>query len=140
METTKHITATKSIEAIHDQLLSDAIAAGIAAAEACVPIPMIPVQHANPFDDSSPIVKVYEPVLGGVCGFAWIVLRPANSKFANYCKTSYAVRTHKNYGGGLAIWIGAYGQSMTRKEAYASAFAKVLRDAGLNAYAESRMD
>lgn len=140
METTKHITATKSIEAIHDQLLCDAIAAGKNAAEACVPIPMIPVQRANPFDDSSPIVKVYEPVLGGVCGFAWIVLRPANSKFANYCKNSYALQTHKNYGGGLAIWIGDYGQSMTMKEAYASAFAKVLRDAGINAYAQSRMD
>jgi hypothetical protein len=38
------------------------------------------------------------------------------------------------------MWVFDYNQSMELKEAYAHAYAKVLRDAGFNAYANSRMD
>ena len=46
----------------------------------------------------------------------------------------------KAYPTGLHFWVGLFNQSMTRKEAYASAFAKVLNEAGIQAYADSRMD
>ena len=41
---------------------------------------------------------------------------------------------------GLSVWVSEGGQSMERKEAYARAYADVLRAAGIEAYAGSRMD
>jgi hypothetical protein len=59
--------------------------------------------------------------MDGVCGFAWVVVKPATSSFAKWLKkTGWA---DKAYGGGLSIWIGGYNQSMTRKEAHAAAMA-----------------
>jgi|JI8StandDraft_1071087.scaffolds.fasta_scaffold23921_5 hypothetical protein len=112
-------------------------AAGKAAAEAKEPVPMIVVQHQHPLDDNSPIVKVYEPVMGGVCGFAWINV-PGNSVFGRYLKNEK--RCSKGYPKGINYWVGGYGQSMEKKEAYAHAFAAVLREHGIKAYAQSRMD
>lgn len=122
----------------HAQLFDLADLAGRDAAEAAVPTPMIVVQRANPLDDNSPIVKQYEPVMGGVCGFAWVVVRPGTSAFARWIKANKGARKH--YYGGMELWVSRYGQSMERKEAYAQAFAKVLRDHGVDAYAGSRMD
>jgi len=45
-----------------------------------------------------------------------------------------------HYLGGHYLYIGAFGQSYDRKTAYAQAFAKVLTDAGISAYATSRID
>lgn len=83
---------------------------------------------------------VYEPVADGVCGFAWVVLRPATSRFARWASANRGAR--KEYGGGLCLtWVSEFGQSMTRKEAYARAFAEVLRrELNLNVHAHSRMD
>ena len=53
-----------------------AVAAGKAAAEVKVPVPMVVVQRSNPLNDASPVVKVYEPIIDGVCGFAWVKVRP----------------------------------------------------------------
>ena len=112
--------------------------AGMKAGKEVVPTPMVVQQRANPFDDTSPVVKTYEPVMGGVCGFAWVVVTPGTSSFARWLtKTG---KGSKHYYGGTSIWVGEFGQSMTRKEAYAQAFAKVLRDAGIDAYSGSRMD
>lgn len=46
------------------------------------------------------------------------------------------------YYGGVSIWVGGFGQSVQRKEAYANAFAEVLNERveGVRAYAGSRMD
>lgn len=74
----------------------------------------------------------------GVCGFAWVQIRPATSAFARWLKAKGLGRTA--YGGGLQIWISAYNQSMQRKEAHAQAMAKVFSEAGYRAYADSRMD
>lgn len=124
----------------YKNLLDSAIAAGEIAASNCIPEPMIVVQRESVWDDNSPIVEVFEPVMGGVCGFAWITIKPANSAFANFIKKQTYIQSHKAYTGGLSIWVSAYGQSMELKQAFASAFAKVLKDAGINAYSESRMD
>lgn len=109
-------------------LFAAADAAGKAAAAAVVPRPMIVIGDG----------RVYEPVMDGVCGFAWVKIRPGNSAAAKFAKANYGASA--SYSGGVDIWVSAYNQSMVRKEAYANAFAKVLRDAGINAYGDSRMD
>lgn len=42
--------------------------------------------------------------------------------------------------GGLQYWVSQGGQSMQRKEAFARAFASVLKANGIDAFADSRMD
>jgi hypothetical protein len=120
-------------------LLDSAHLAGLAAASMVVPVPMHVVQRENPFDDASRITHRYAPVMDGVCGFAWVTVRPANSQIAKVMATKFGARLD-SYAGGMQYWISAYGQSMTRKEAYASAFAATLTAAGFRAYAGSRMD
>jgi len=111
--------------------------AGNAAVESAIIAPMIVQQRANPLKDSSDLVKQYY-VEDGVCGFASIIVKPANSALAKYLKLNCGAR--KSYYGGIALSIQAFNQSLQKKEAYAYAFAKVLNDAGINAYVESRMD
>jgi len=119
-------------------LYSKAHAAGMAAGNKASPTPMVVCQRANPLNDNSPVVKQYAPVMGGVCGFAWIKMRPARGDFYNYCKAKGF--GSKDYDGGWSVGVSGFGQSMERKEAYAHAFANVLNEAGLNAYSMSRMD
>ena len=47
---------------------------------------------------------------------------------------------YKHYYGGWYVSVREFGQSMTRKEAYAEAFAKVLTEEGMSCYVDSRMD
>jgi hypothetical protein len=129
----------KSKDQAHQELYDRADKAGREAAEACTPVPMHVVERANPLDDSSPIVKQYAPVMSGVCGFAWVSIKPATSSFAKWLKKNELGRPDSYYGG-LTVWVSNYGQSMEKKEAYAGAFAQVLRDAGFKAYSMSRMD
>lgn len=84
------------------------------------------------------VIKGYAPIMDGVCGFAWVNVKPGNSKFANYLKKNGYAR--KSYGGGVDIWIGEFGQSMDRKEKMAYKMAEIFREAGIRAYANSRMD
>ena len=74
----------------------------------------------------------------GPCGFAWVNVRPGNSSFSRWLKKTD--RASKAYRGGVDIWIGDFNQSMTRKMACAQVMAEVLREAGIKAYAGSRMD
>ena len=116
-------------------LYTQARAAGLAAAQAAQVTPMIIQQHKNMLDDNSPVVKQYF-VSDGVCGFASVIVR--NIKFANQLKKLGIGR--KNYGTGWNISVQDFNQSLQRKESYAYAFAKVLRDAGIDATVDSRMD
>ena len=77
-------------------------------------------------------------VEGGVCGFAGVVIKPARGKFVSYLKN--LGMGHKHYYGGWYVSVHEFGQSLTRKEAYASAYAKVLSEAGFKCYVDSRMD
>ena len=120
-----------------EALYSKAAEAGFAAAKATVP-PVMVVRDADLFGNPIPGGARYE-VPSGPCGFAWVTLRPANSAFANWLKKN-GLGKKDSYAGGLKIWVSEFGQSMVKKEAYASAFAEVLRDAGLRAYSDSRMD
>jgi hypothetical protein len=120
-------------------LYRKARAAGLAAASDCKPIPMVVCQRADPLNDNSPIVKRYAPVMDGPCGFAWINVKPGNGPMARYLKAEGLARSD-SYEGGVCVWVGEFNQSMARKEAYAAAFADVMRAEGIRAYANSRMD
>jgi hypothetical protein len=76
-------------------------------------------------------------VADGVCGFAWVSFA-GNTPFGRWANKHGIARKH--YPKGLCLWVSAYNQSMQRKEAYAEAYAKVLRDHSIEAYAGSRMD
>lgn len=119
-------------------IYAEAKAAGIAAGNAAQCVPMHVVQRANMLDDSSPIVKRYEPVMDGCCGFASVLIRPATSGFAKWLKTKGLGSIA--YRGGLSLWIGEHNQSLTRKEAHAGAMVAVFAKYGFEARVDSRMD
>ena len=77
-------------------------------------------------------------VSDGVCGFAGVVIKPARGKFVSYLKS--LGMGYKHYYGGWYVSVREFVQSMTRKEAYAEAFAKVLTEEGMSCYVDSRMD
>jgi hypothetical protein len=109
--------------------------AGNAAVQSATITPMI---VENPLNDHRLKLPDLYFVRDGVCGFASIVVKPATSSFAKYLKLNCGAR--KSYYGGISLSVQAFNQSLQKKEAYAYAFAKVLNEAGLNAYVESRMD
>ena len=96
------------------------------------------------------------------CGFAWVIVHPARGPFITWCKKQIKnsgigleglekhfaeqgaeiLYGHKAYGGGWQFWQpGHYsGQSIHIHKAGARAFAKVLNQYGINAYADSRLD
>ena len=77
-------------------------------------------------------------VESGVCGFAGVVIKPARGKFVSYLKS--LDMGYKHYYGGWYVSVREFGQSLTRKEAYAEAFAKVLGEVGMRCYVDSRLD
>ena len=122
-------------------ILKEAEQAGHDAMNATTPTPMIVGEPVDMFDLNSPIdysKKTYH-VSGGVCGFAWVSVRPANSRFANFLKKKGIGRLD-GYEGGLSISIREGGQSLALKEAFASAYAGVLKNHGIKAYSRSRID
>jgi len=120
-----------------ESIFQSARSAGLAAGNAHVPVPMIVRQHANPLDDRSPVVKQYEPVLGGVCGFAWVEIA-GNTSFGKWMKAKG--HAAPAYPSGLHVWIYDHGQSMEQKVAHAGALAQVLTRHGIKAHVGSRMD
>ncbi len=112
---------------------------GQLAGEALSPAPMVVVERQNPFDDSSPIIRQYAPEPAGACGFAWVNIKPGNSRFANWLKKNGLARKDSYYGG-VSIWIRQHGQSYEKKIAHARALAEVLSEAGIKAYASGRLD
>jgi hypothetical protein len=116
----------------------EAYAAGLQAGNTAIPRPMTIVQRANPMDDASPVTQEWhEPE--GMCGFAWVRIRPGTSSFAKWLVKTGKARAA--YQGGIDIWIKDHGQSVERKEAHARAVAAVFRSRlGIKAYADSRLD
>ena len=65
---------------------------------------------------------------------------PCHCSFAKWVKAQDLGRTD-SYAGGVHVWIGDYGQSMTRKKAHALAMGRVIREElDINAYGASRID
>lgn len=119
--------------------------AGMAAGKAAQCVPMAVYNgdiqiNGRPLDPYAAASQLVDVVPDGVCGFAWVVLHPATSRFARWASANRGAR--REYGGGLCLtWVSEFGQSMTRKEAYAHAFAATLRrELNLNVHAHSRMD
>ena len=120
-----------------EALYQKAHQAGLDAANKMTPTPMVVQQHADPFDDVSPVAKQWL-VNDGVCGFAWVNVRPGNCSFALWLKKN--MNAHKGYHGGMELWISQFGQSYERKYAYAAAFANIINQAGIKAYPGGRLD
>ena len=120
------------------EIYNEAHLAGITAGNNAKPIPMT-VCSADPLTGRP--IAVIDVVADGVCGFAWVSMKantPENRKFLAWAKKQNIMR--KSCMGGFTLWVSDYNQSMQRKEAYASAFARVLNAHGIKCCAESRMD
>lgn len=119
-------------ERYYEGLYRKAMAAAQEASDQAIPTPMV-VREGS----SGRSWHVAE----GLCGFAWVSIRPATRPFARFLKKrGYG---SADYPSGLAVWMGMGGQSITRKEAAAEAFAQVIREAeipGLKVSARSRLD
>jgi hypothetical protein len=75
------------------------------------------------------------------CGFAWVVVHGV--KLSTKVGKEFAkVGFKKAYTGGIELWnpSGSPVQNIDIKEAGATAYANVLREAGYEAYAQSRLD
>jgi hypothetical protein len=80
------------------------------------------------------------------CGFGWVNIYRFNGKNLDgrtkMGKLMKAAGVRQDYTRAYQVWNpGGYrGQSISIKEAAATAYARVLQDAGFTAYAGSRMD
>jgi len=86
--------------------------AGMRAGQARTPSPIMvgsAVGLSSEIDPSKPTYYVPE----GVCGFAWVTIKPATTRFAKWMKS--VGRARPAYGGGLQVWVSEFGQSMERK-------------------------
>ena len=126
-------------EAEFQSLYDRANDAGRLAARGSKPVPMVVGEETAFMSGKLDYSKPVEVVNDGVCGFAWVNIKPATSAFAKWLKAKGYARSD-NYYGGVTIWISDYNQSMTRKECHAAAMAKVLTEGGYKAYSNSRMD
>ena len=108
-------------------LYTKAELAGIEAAKAIVSVPMTVISTNQTWN-----------VPDGVCGFAYVKIRPGTCAFARWLTKFKGA--YRSYYGGIEISIHRYNQSMTRKMAHARAMAHVFCEAGINAHAYDRMD
>lgn len=119
-------------------LVARAHNAGMRAGLLCRPTPMLVGEAlslvSTEIDFSKPIYRVDD----GACGFAWINF-PGNKPFGKAMKKLGLSRA--GYPTGQQVWVSEFGQSVERKAAYAGAYAKVLKAAGIeDVYAGDRMD
>lgn len=90
------------------------------------PAPMVVCEHDDVLDDNSPIKKHWH-VPQGVCGFAWVYIRPGNCKLANWLKKTYPNDWKTDsYSGGCKYWVFQYNQSYEKKMKFAGILAKEL--------------
>ena len=113
--------------------------AGVKAGNDALPTPMVVGSPTTPLGDDIDPKKPMYFVNDGVCGFAWVNIKPARGKFITWLK-SMGIGRKDSYYGGWTVWVSDFGQSIARKENYARAFAKVLGDYGITAYNMSRLD
>ena len=121
-----------------EKLLEKAHLMGMDAGRLVGVTPMVVGSPSTPLGNDIDYSKKTYFVEGGVCGFAGVVIKPARGKFVSYLK-KLGMGYIQYYGGGY-VAVREFGQSMTRKEAYADAFAKVLTEEGMSCYVDSRMD
>lgn len=120
------------------ELFETAHAAGMKAGHEVGVTPMVVGTPTELFGNEIDWNKSTYNVPDGVCGFAGVVIKPARGKFVSFLKSRGL--GWKHYYGGYYMTCREFGQSLTRKEAYCEAFAKVLGEVGMSAYVDSRMD
>jgi hypothetical protein len=113
-----------------ETIIGTAMREGEYSAMNCIPPTMYVTDRAG---------RIVEEVTEGVCGFAWVNVKPGNSAFARYLKETNVARKDSYYGG-VTVWVSHFNQSYERKMAYARAFAGVLQQHGINAHAMGRLD
>ena len=131
-------------DAVFEAIWLEAHEAGRQAGNAHTPTPMVVGRAVDLFSDKI-VPGTREVVDEGMCGFAWINVRPATSRFAKWWKKREEQRTGRKveraYEGGYTVyWVGEYNQSYERKEKFAQAFAEVLQKHGIKAHGFSRLD
>lgn len=138
------MTEPRFTEAGAKRLHARAVKAGLAAAKAAKPTPMLVGSPTHPLgSDINPSKPVYLS-LNGPSGFAYVTLPKGTTSFARRAMKSLGY--FKHYRGGVAMMVhlprewGPGIQSMERCSAYASAYARVLAEAGVEVSTESRMD
>jgi len=128
-----------SMSKVHcEKLLERAHLLGMDAGRRVGVTPMVVGTPTETFGSEIDYSKKTYFVEGGVCGFAGVVIKPARGKFVSYLK-SIGIG-NKHYYGGYHVPVREFGQSLTRKEAYAEAFARALGEVGMRCYVDSRMD
>ena len=121
-----------------EKLLEKAHLMGMDAGRGSTPTPMVVGTPTELFGSEIDWNKSTYHVSDGVCGFAGVVIKPARGKFVSFLKSKGL--GWKHYYGGFYMTCREFGQSLARKEAYCEAFAKVLGEAGMRCYVDSRMD
>ena len=113
-----------SMSKVHcEKLLERAHLMGMDAGRSVGVTPMVVGTPTTLFGSEIDYSKKTYFVEGGVCGFAGVVIKPARGKFVSYLK-SIGIG-NKHYYGGYYVSVHEFGQSLTRKEAYADAYASL---------------
>ncbi len=123
---------------VETRLFESAHEAGLKAGHEVGVTPMVVGSPTELFGNEIDWDKSTYHVSDGVCGFAGVIIKPARGKFVSLLKKMG--RGWKHYYGGFYMTCREFNQSLTRKEAYCEAFARVLGESGLRAYVDSRMD
>lgn len=123
-------------EAAFNAVLHLALNEGEKAYHECVPNPV----RFYPSGTDPDVTGTTEP--DGLCGFAWVTIKPATSAFARWLKKQVndQYRIHRGCYGGLELWPAGRTQSWERKKAWAQAVARRLQAAEVNAIAGDRLD
>jgi hypothetical protein len=133
------------------QLFENAYFNGVVCGETTLPRPMVVTARCP----DEPPKKYF--VEGGVCGFAWVKFYYRDKQTHEFCKLvmqaqeEHRIPAHESildyskadgvgYPACWTLWIHDFGQSMARKESFASAFALHVRKAGIPCFTGSRMD
>lgn len=146
------MTATKMTDCEAMDIYREALDAGHAALRVCIPTPVTFVQHEDMLDDKSPVKESWF-VPDGLCGFAWVHMKAKGvaGQWIRALKRNGIAGgenergpnitiNHDSYFHHYSYWVGEGNQSIAKKEAFAEAFANVLKKHDIVCHAGSRLD
>lgn len=118
----------------YQALWDKAIAAGEAAAQACMPTPVTFKCRAG---DAPP--KTFHDA-EGACGMAWVTVQPGTCAFAQWARRHGLMKSGLERTG-VSYFVGGLGSaSLARLEAFAHAMRDEFQRAGLYSSVTSRLD
>lgn len=112
------------------RMVYEAEQAAVKAANGAQPEGMIVFEADGLSNRPKPDARAYF-VSGGVCGFAWVNVKPGNGRIARALKqlggnSRVANCSADSYYGGVTAWMFVGGQSHARKCEAAAAYARVI--------------